>query len=279
MSQDSGVSAEDGAHDCPWVKDGLPADVRLVFGDSGADPLPAHSQVLSLASPVLREALALAKPRADGVKLLPMPGDEPAQWKLVRAGRGVCCVWRTAGHTVTAFCRLTNTLSTTTQQQHVQVLSVLYDGLFKTGGRHDEQLINWANAEALAVLADKYDVACLRDAVDRFASDAKYWDFCCGPEMFDSDGLLWLGIASRCNLPKTFGMLLASIDHKVAARGGGGGAGGTGGLKCRRAGAPPDPVTRGLDGLTARDTRALLLVLLGYGQPQEQGQQLQRRRH
>jgi hypothetical protein len=63
----------------------LPADVRLVF--EGSDPLPAHSQVLSLASRVLREALALAKPGDDGVKELPLPGDDPAHWKPVRGSR------------------------------------------------------------------------------------------------------------------------------------------------------------------------------------------------
>jgi hypothetical protein len=65
-----------------------PADVRLVI--EGSDPLPAHEVVLRLASPVLRDALVIAEPGADGVKELPLPGDDPAQWKLVRWAGGEC---------------------------------------------------------------------------------------------------------------------------------------------------------------------------------------------
>jgi hypothetical protein len=36
---------------------------------------------------VLRKALALAKADADGVKELPVSGDDPAHWKPVRGSR------------------------------------------------------------------------------------------------------------------------------------------------------------------------------------------------
>jgi hypothetical protein len=60
------------------------------------------------------------------------------------------------------------------------------------GKGHDSKVTS-SNVLALAVLADKYDMASLRRAVDRFMR--ANW------KNLNLDGKLeWLGIASRCGL-------------------------------------------------------------------------------
>jgi hypothetical protein len=121
----------------------------------------------------------------------------------------------------------------------------MYDGI--TSKSYDSK-ITMENVLALAVLADKYDMASLRGAVDKFMSaysNYAYLDF--------GGQLEWLNVASRCGLKSS----AAALMEKVWQQGRG--------MKSRRELAAPNKrVCTALDKMAPEDARALLLNLLGY---------------
>jgi hypothetical protein len=127
-----------------------------------------------------------------------------------------------------------------------KVLDLMYDGI--TSKSYDKK-ITMQNVLALAVLADKYDMAGLRGAVDKVMSDPSH-HMC----LEFGGHLEWLNVASRCGLKSAAAALMDKICRY-----------GRPGLKSRSdLAAPNKRVCTAVDKMAPEDMRTLLLNSFGY---------------